>query len=95
MRSKLSLKQIEAVDNLTAKERYDHSIKMIADSEELFSLIEDSGNWVIAGVESREAFFLWSDPGHASSSKNSESWKGSKIERIALDEFDQEILNYL
>lgn len=91
---KISQEQITAVSALEAKERYSHSLKMIADTEEMYSILDSEGNWVLAELEGRTIFFIWSAEGYAQPFLKQE-WKDSSVEKITIDEYDDEISDFL
>lgn len=92
---KINDAQAKAILRLDAKERYVHSLKMIADTEEMYSLLNSDENWELAEVENKVVFFLWPAKEYVVPFLQGEDWKNSSIEKITLDEFNDEIIPFL
>lgn len=83
---KLSDQEYEAVLKLDGPARYDHLIKRIADSEELFSLRDGSG-WFLAGADDgRDLHPVWPHPRYAAACAIG-NWAGAQATAIPIDEW--------
>jgi len=91
---KITKKQVEAIENLPPIERYHHSIKMIADREYLYSLLDNNGNWELAKAEGETLFFIWSAEEYAQLFLT-DQWKESIVEKVTVSELNDEILPFL
>lgn len=87
---RIGQKQIDAITALTGPQRYDHFIKVVVDSEELWGLYQ--GGWALAATNQNDVVLpLWPAQEYAQlCSKN--DWEGYKPKAISLDEFMEEML---
>jgi hypothetical protein len=87
---KISDKQVEAVLMLQPFDRYQHSIKLIADTGKLYSLLDKDERWELAEVEGRITFFIWPHEAYAKTFLVGQ-WQDSRIEEITIGEYEEEI----
>ncbi|MEO7211547.1 DUF2750 domain-containing protein [Mucilaginibacter sp.] len=91
---KVSDKEIKAVSKLGAFERYQYFIKRVADSETMYSLIGEDGNFALADVENTVLFSVWSAPEFALACAEGEGiWKNFSVKEILMEEFEDNIIN--
>lgn len=86
---KLNQRQIEAVLKLDGQKRYEHFIKTIADTEEVFGL--DKDGWALASDGEYPVFPVWSAKEYAELCANG-AWDGYEAVSFSLDEFMEELL---
>lgn len=87
---KLSEQQIKAVISLPAQKRYEHFVKQVADSEEVWGLYNDG--WAIAtSNEGKFVFPVWSSFEYAEMCATGD-WTEYKPKMIELEEFTDELL---
>lgn len=86
----LSQKQIEAVIRLSGPERYNHFIKQVADSEEVWGLYKDG--WALAAMsDGTEVFPFWPAKEYAALCAQNE-WAGYEPHMIDLENLIEELL---
>lgn len=90
----ISDRQVNELMKLEPFQRYQHSIKLIADTEKMYSLVDEEGRWELAEIEGRVAFFLWPHEAYAKPFIDGE-WKTDSIEEITISEYYNEIHGFL
>lgn len=89
---KITEKEIEAVSKLDSFARYKYFIKRVADTEKMYSLIDEGGNYALADVESRTVISLWSASEFALMNVI-EEWSCYKVKEITLEEFEDNLID--
>ncbi|MDB5550763.1 MAG: hypothetical protein JWL86_747 [Rhizobium sp.] len=79
-------KKFEAIMALDGPERIEHTMKRIADMEELWGLYSDGWATSAADDDETEMFPIWPDPEYAAASAEDE-WAGYEPRSIPLDTF--------
>jgi len=57
---KVNQKELESVSNMEPFKRYQYLIKRIADSEKIYTLQSDDGDWASSTVKNHNLFPIWS-----------------------------------
>ena len=91
---KITNKEIEAVSQLEAFQRYEYFIKRVADSERMYTLVDDNGNLAIADVESSAVLSVWSASEFAENNAVDE-WGGFSVKEITVEEFEEDIIDMI
>ena len=91
---KITNKEIEAVSQLEAFQRYEYFIKRVADSERMYTLVDDNGNLAIADVESSAVLSVWSASEFAENNAVDE-WGSFSVKEITLEEFEEDIIDMI
>ncbi|WP_444626601.1 DUF2750 domain-containing protein [Flavobacterium columnare] len=86
--------EIENVIKLDAFDRYKYFLKRVADNEELYTLKNKKGNYNISRLENKELLPLWSSKEFAELCLIN-GWEDSIIEKISLDDFEEELIDYI
>lgn len=87
---KINQKQIDAVTALIGPKRYEHFVKVIADSQEVWGLYKDG--WALAATDDNQKVFpVWPAKEYAELCAKKE-WIGYEAESFSLDEFMNELL---
>ena len=90
----ISKVQVEKLQQLSPEKRYKHSIKRICDFEEMYSILDENDSWELAQVEDKVAFFIWPAKEYAEPFLQGK-WATCKVEKITIEEFHSEILEFL
>lgn len=90
----LHSKEIERVSNLEPFERYKYFLKRVADSESLYTLKSDNGNYVISEIDDNRLFPMWSAREHAELCKEN-GWSDCIVEELTLDDLEEEIFDLI
>ena len=90
----LHSKEIERVSNLEPFERYKYFLKRVADSESLYTLKSDNGNYVISEIDDNRLFPMWSAREYAELCKES-GWSDCIVEELTLDDLEEEIFDLI
>lgn len=80
-------KEIEAVLQLAATERYEHFIKRVADTEELMALRAPGGGWTMVGTSDGECLPVWPHGVYAERCGPALAEPGADPKAIPLDAF--------
>lgn len=87
---KLNPKQIEVVLSLPGPLRYEHFIKQVTDTEEVWGLYKDG--WALAAQsDGNEIFPVWPAKEYASLCAKNE-WEGFEPTEFSLEDFIEELL---
>lgn len=89
---KITDKEIEATSNLEPAKRYQYFIKRVADSEKMYSLVDDEGSWAIADVDEKSLFSVWSAPKFAETCAVGE-WEGFVVKEFTIENFEDEVID--
>ena len=90
----LHSKEIERVSNLEPFERYKYFLKRVADSESLYTLKSDNGNYVISEIGDNRLFPMWSAREYAELCKEN-GWSDCIVEELTLDDLEEEIFDLI
>ncbi|KIC92616.1 DUF2750 domain-containing protein [Flavihumibacter solisilvae] len=85
-------KEIESVSKLEPFERYKYFIKRVADTEVMYTLVDESGEFVLAELGDNVLLSLWSASEFAALCMI-DKWSGLTVKEISLGEFDEEIID--
>lgn len=91
---KTTNKEIEAVSQLEAFQRYEYFIKRVADSDKMYTLVDDYGNLAIADVENSAVLSVWSAFEFAENNAVDE-WGSSSVKEITIEEFEEDIIDII
>jgi len=84
-------KEIEAILQQKAFQRYQYFMKRVADFEVMYSLQDENGDWVMADVDSNGLFCIWPLPEFATACAI-EGWEGSKVVAIDLATYQEQVV---
>lgn len=90
----MNQKEIESVIALASEERYKYFIKKVADSEILYTLTDDNGNYVLSTIDEERLFPLWSAQEYAQLCKVN-GWENYEIKKLDLDDLEDEIVDFI
>lgn len=88
---KMTEKEIEKVSELIPFKRYQYFIKRVADSEKIYCLESEEGNWALSELEGKTLFPLWSATSFAANCKVGE-WANFKVIELSLTEFNSKLV---
>lgn len=91
---KINAEEIKAVANLEPLKRYKYLIKKVADNEVFYTLLNSENDYAISELENHFLIPFWSAKEFAESCLI-ENWKNYKITEIALDDFEEKIIDFL
>lgn len=91
---KITNKEIEAVSQLEAFQRYEYFIKRVADSEKMYTLVDENGTFAIADIENSAVLSVWSASEFAEENVVDE-WRSFSVKEITLEEFEEEIIDMI
>lgn len=86
--------EIEAVSKLQPFDRYKYFIKKVADSEKMFTLVDNFENYLISTLEKNKLFPLWSSEEFAFNCIV-DGWANAKIKEISVNDFLNEISDFI
>lgn len=89
---RLTEKEIAALYKLDAYERYKYFIKRVADSELLYTLVDGSGEFVLADIESKTVFSVWCAAEFALLNATGK-WFDFTVREVTLEEFQENIVD--
>ncbi|WP_374165906.1 DUF2750 domain-containing protein [Arcticibacter sp. MXS-1] len=89
---KITEKEIESVSKLEPMKRYQYFIKRVADTEKMYTLVDEEDDWVISEVEGSAVFSLWSAPEFAGQCIFGE-WRDCSVQEISLEYFEDEVID--
>jgi hypothetical protein len=87
-------KKLENVLKLEPKKRYEYFIRKIADFEELWTIVDENGNYAIATVDNKTLMSFWPEEEFIVSNLNDE-WSNCKALNLSLDDLADEVLPYI
>ncbi len=90
----LTREHIEAVSKLSSEERYSYTIKRIADWEVMYTLSNAQDEIVWSELEGNLMVPFWTAPEFAEKCISS-GWGNTQVKMITLDDFEQEIVDFL
>ncbi|MGC3944098.1 MAG: DUF2750 domain-containing protein [Chryseolinea sp.] len=89
---KITKKEIEATSKLEANARYQYFMKRVADTEKMYSLVDEGGDWAIACFGEKTLFSVWSAPEFAQACAVSE-WKGFSVKEFNIEDLESDIVD--
>lgn len=89
---KISQKETESLSKLSAFERYKYFIKRVADTELMYTLIDERGNLSIAEIEGKTIVSFWSAEEYAIINAVNQ-WKEYKVKELTLAHFENHIID--
>lgn len=90
----MNIKEIESVSNLEPYKRYQYFIKKIADFEELWTIIDENGDYALSDIDDKVLISFWSAKEYIASNL-SEGWKNCKAKKLTLDDLEDEIFDLI
>lgn len=87
-------KEIENVSGLEPYNRYQYFIKKVADFEELWTIIDENGDYAFSDVDDKVLISFWSAKEYIDSNLN-DGWKNCKPKKITLDDLEDEIFDLI
>jgi len=87
-------KEFENIISLEPIERYNYFIKKIADSEKLYTLLDENGDYITSEIDGNMLFPLWSAVNFAETCKT-QGWQNYLIKELDLDDFKNETMKII
>ena len=87
-------KEIESVSNLEPFKRYQYFIKKIADYEELWTIVDENGDYALSDVDDKVLISFWSAKEYIDSNL-SDGWENCKPKKLTLDDLEDEIFDLI
>lgn len=87
-------KEFENIISLEPIERYNYFIKKIADSEKLYTLLDENGNYITSEIDGNMLFPLWSAVNFAETCKT-QGWQNYLAKELDLDDFKNETMRMI
>lgn len=91
---KITNKEIESVLKLVPIERYKYFIKRVADSERLYTLVNNAGEFALAEVGGETLLSLWSALEFAQMNATGQ-WRGCSVKELTLEEFEDDVIDLI
>lgn len=91
----MNLKEIENVSKLEPQKRYQYFIKKIADFEELWTITDNEGYYVINEIDGKLMFSLWPQEEYVKHFLKSADWSDCEICSISLEELESDIYKFI
>lgn len=91
---KLTIEHIEVVSNLTSEERYRYTMKRIADLQVMYTLSNAQDDIVWSELDGELMVPFWTAPEFAHKCIFG-GWENTKVKMITLDDFEEEIIDFL
>ena len=91
---KITNKELENVSRLAPFERYQYTIKKIADFEQLWSIIDETGDYALSDVGNQTFFSIWPAREYVDSNL-SNGWEKCQPKELTLDEFSDQLLIFI
>jgi hypothetical protein len=86
--------EIEAVSALDPFNRYQYVLKRIADSEVLYSLVNQKGSWAISELKDNKLFPIWS--AHVFAKRCAlDAWAGFECKEVTLETFQEVLIDFI
>lgn len=89
---KLTDKEVEAILKLEPYDRYQYFIKRVADSEQMFTIVDNEDNWALADVQGKEVFSVWSAPDFAVLFAIGD-WESFSVKEITIEQLEDDIID--
>ncbi len=90
----ISSEEFEALTKCNSEIRYSYTLKRIADTEVIWSIIDEAGLFAIQNCNKRLFFPIWSSEEYAQSFCTTE-WNNFNSFAITLDYFEEHIIDYI
>lgn len=90
----MNRKEIDSVIALEPLERYKYFIKKVADAELFFTLIDNTGNYVLSELEEQKLFPMWSSAEYAELCKMN-GWEEHIVKKLDLDDLENEVIDFI
>ena len=87
-------KEIESVSNLEPYKRYLYFIKRVADFEELWTIIDESGDFALSDIDDKILISFWSAKEFVNSNLNN-GWKNCSPKKLTLGDLEDEIFDLI
>jgi hypothetical protein len=91
---KLNSTEVEKVSLLDPIKRYHYFLKRVADNELMYTLIDKEGNYAISRIEDQYMLPLWSSIEFVELCLIN-GWGKYVIKEISLNDFEEEITDYI
>lgn len=86
--------EIVALSKLKPFERYKYFLKKVADSETMFTLTDNEGEFLVSTLEDKKIFPLWSDEEFAFNCMV-DGWINAKFKEISIRDFLTEMSDFI
>ncbi|WP_140484765.1 DUF2750 domain-containing protein [Flavobacterium sp. GSA192] len=87
-------KEIENVSNLEPYNRYQYFIKKVADYEELWTIIDQSGDFALSDIDDKVLISFWSAKEYIDSNLN-DGWENCSPKKLTFDDLEDEIFDLI
>jgi hypothetical protein len=88
----MNTKEIENVSRLKPIERYKYFIKKIADSEELWTIVDINGDYALSDIDDKTFISFWSAKEFIYTNLE-EGWKECTPKKLTFDDLEDEIFD--
>ena len=90
----ISSEEFEALTKCNPEIRYSYTLKRIADTEAIWSIVDKAGIFAIQNCDKRRLFPVWSSEEYAQSFCTKE-WKDFNSSAFTLDYFEEHMIDYI
>ncbi|WP_336690599.1 MULTISPECIES: DUF2750 domain-containing protein [unclassified Chryseobacterium] len=90
----MNQKQIENILKLEPQKRYEYFIRKVADFEELWTIVDENGDYALSSVDDKTLVSFWSAEEFIGSNLDDE-WSNCKTLKLSLDDLTDEVLPYI
>lgn len=90
----MNSKQIENILKLEPQKRYEYFIRKVADFEELWTIVNEDGDYALSSVYDKTLVSFWSAEEFIESNLE-EDWSNCKALKLSLDDLTDVVLPYI
>jgi hypothetical protein len=90
----MNSKEIENILKLDPLKRYQYFIKKIADFEELWTIVDEDGNYALSDIDDYTLISFWSAEEFVTSNLN-EGWQNCKPVKLTLDDLEDDLFEII
>ena len=90
----MNLKEVESVSKLIPLERYRYFIKKIADYEELWTIIDENGDYALSDIDDIVLISFWSAKEYIYSNLE-QGWANCKPIKLTLTDLEETIFDLI
>jgi hypothetical protein len=87
-------REIESVSNLSPIERYKYFIKKIADYEEVWTILDENGDYALSDIDDKIFISFWSSKEFIYSNLDG-GWEKCIPKKISFDDLENEIFDLI
>lgn len=90
----ISKEEFKALIKCRSEVRYQYALKRIADTETMWSIVEDENAFAIQSLDNERLLPIWSSKEYAQAFCTN-NWTGYRGIAITLDSFEESIIDYI